>query len=106
MVTEKSKVYITVLLFVKEGAEHNFQRYEENVLPILEKYNGELLYRIRPGAESFINNPKEKPYEIHLVSFETIQDFESYKLDEERLSFNYLFQSPIERAIIIEGFRL
>lgn len=97
-----TKLYITLLLFVKEG-EETFHAYEDTVLPFLDRYNGRLLYRIRPGQDAFINSADEKPYEIHLVEFGSKADFENFRQDEERKGYAHLFQQSVKKAILLEG---
>ncbi len=70
-------VYYTQLIFVKQGSEDAFNAFEEKVLPLLKDHNGELVYRIRPGQDSFIETSRELPYEIHLVTFNSKADFET-----------------------------
>lgn len=96
-------LYITLLLFVTAGKEDIFNEYEEKVLPILARYNGTLLYRIRPGKEQHIIAAGEYPYEIHVVSFKTPLDFEQYKMDEERLSYSHLFKESVYKTLMTQG---
>ncbi len=100
-----AKLYITLLLFVKEGKEDIFQTYEEKVLPILGRYEGELIYRIRAQADSFLHLGYEMPYEIHLLSFASLADFERFKQDDERKAYAYLFQESVRETILIEGIK-
>jgi hypothetical protein len=65
-----------------------------------------LLLRIRPDSTNFIENGIEKPYEVHLVSFEAQEDFENFKLDENRKNFLYLKEQSIKEAILIQGVKL
>ncbi len=99
-------LYITLLIFIKEGKEETFLTYEEKVLPILPKYNGQLLYRIRPDKTHFIHSQDEYPYEIHLVSFHSKEDFENYKQDKERISYAHLFQASVSNVLLLEGHKL
>ena len=60
-------IYITQLIYIKEGQEKTFHEFEEVAIPIISKYNGRLLLRVRPQEDAFIENSIDKPYEIHLV---------------------------------------
>lgn len=51
------KYVLTLFYYLNEGMETDFLKYEEAVLPLLEKHNGRLLYRIRPPKESFFLSP-------------------------------------------------
>jgi uncharacterized protein (DUF1330 family) len=96
-------IYITQLIYIKPGQENVFHQFEDVAIPIIAKYNGTLLLRVRPDAESFIENNMEKPYEIHLVKFEANQDFENFKKDEERKKFLHLKEQSIKASMLILG---
>lgn len=100
---ETSKIYLTLLVYVRQGEEELFQQYEDQVLPLLPKFQGELLYRLRPPASSFIYPSSDHPYEIHLLSFNSSLDFENYRQDKERLSYSPLFQRAVEKVILWQG---
>jgi|SRR3954465_150289 uncharacterized protein (DUF1330 family) len=96
-------VYITQLIYIKEGQEKIFEQFEDAAIPIISKYNGRLLLRIRPEDDSFIENGIDRPYEIHLVEFNDEQDFSNFMLDEERKRFLHLKEQSIKSAFIIQG---
>ena len=96
-------IYLTVLLFIKEGKEHIFKEYESLVLPIIYDYNGKLIYRIRPTHDSFINAEEEVPYEIHFISFETDEDFVNFINDDKRKRFVNLKEDSIKSTFISKG---
>ena len=93
-------------MFIKEGKEHVFNEYESSVLPILKDYNGKLMYRIRPRKEDFIEFEGEKPYELHLISFETNVDFTNFINDDKRKSFEKVKEECIRSTFIIQGQKL
>ena len=99
-------VYYTQLIFIKPGKEDLFHSFEDKVLPLLADHKGVLAYRIRPPKESFIANSQELPYEIHLVTFETLADFDGYKNDPRRVAYLDLKNSSVEKIILIEGNQL
>src|ERR1700739_3795777 len=96
-------LYYTQLIFVKQGQEDQFNLFESYVLPLLERHNGTLLYRVRPTDDCVIEASMDKPYELHLVSFPTREDFESYAKDNDRLKYMHLKEASIEKAQLIEG---
>ena len=96
-------LYYTQLIFIKPGYEQEFHLFEEKVIPPLKDHNVELIYRIRPDKSSFVESNRELPYEIHLVAFKSVADFESYKNDPERLSFIDLKNESVKNIILIEG---
>ena len=96
-------LYYTQVIFIKDKQEETFDLFESNVLPLLKKHNGTLIYRIRPSQECFIEASTKLPYELHLVTFDTKQDFENYVNDDDRKKYLSLKESSIENAILIEG---
>src|ERR1700748_1235396 len=96
-------LYYTQIIFVKEGQEDQFNLFESHVLPLLAKYNGILLYRVRPTNDAVIEANMDKPYELHLVSFPSQEDFLGYAKDNDRLNYMHLKEASIEKAMLIEG---
>lgn len=96
-------LYFTQLVFVKEGHEATFREFEDNVLPLLARHNGHLVYRVRPNATDVISTEVGNPYEVHLVSFETREDFEAYSADEERQRYVPLKDGSVASTMLIEG---
>ncbi|MBK8500777.1 MAG: DUF1330 domain-containing protein [Saprospiraceae bacterium] len=99
-------IYITQLIFIKEGKEQAFLEFESSAIPLMEKYNGKILYRIRPGDESFVNKTSKTPYEIHFISFETEDDLNQFLLDEDRQKIMHLKEESIESTILVKGVRM
>ncbi len=99
-------IYLTQLIFVKEGKESVFQQFEEFVLPLMEKYSGKLIYRLRPSEKSFISGDKERPYEVHFVSFDTEKDFERYMKDDSRLKYVHLKDESVKSSWIVKGIKI
>lgn len=96
-------LYYTQLIFIKPGKEDTFNRFEDQVLPLLPKHHGALLYRVRPAATSVLTTQIGIPYELHLVSFPSRTEFETYRDDPERQHFLQLKDQSIEKALLIEG---
>ncbi len=97
-------IYITQLIFVKEGKEDTFLEFESFVIPIMEKYNGKINYRIRPDKENFIdNNQKETPFEIHFISFDSELDLQNFLKNDERLKFVHLKEESVKSTLLIKG---
>lgn len=99
-------IFITQLIYIKEGQEDIFHQFENVAIPIISKYNGRLLLRVRPDDKAFIENHMEKPYEIHLVEFDSENDFENFKHDEERKKFLHLKEQSITASILYLGVKL
>jgi hypothetical protein len=96
-------IYITQLLYLIPGQEKVFDEFEDIAIPIILRYNGRLLLRVRPGESSFVEHHTDKPYEIHIVEFNSEQDFENFKLDEERKKFLHLKEQSMRASILIQG---
>jgi uncharacterized protein (DUF1330 family) len=99
-------IFITQLIYIVAGQEQVFNEFESIAIPTILKYNGRLLLRIRPTENNFIEHHIEKPYEIHLVEFDTQQDFDNFKQDEERKKFLHLKEQSIKASIMIQGIKL
>ena len=99
-------IYLTVLIFVKKGKEDVFNTYESSVLPILNDYDGILIYRIKPTESSFINAKEEKPFEIHFISFKSDEGFTGFLNDDKRKGFEHLKGDSITSTFIVKGKKL
>jgi hypothetical protein len=75
-------------------------------LPFIMKYNGRLLLRIRPHESSFIEYSIEKPFEIHLVEFDSEPDFENFKQDKDRIKYLHLKEQSVKASILYLGTKL
>jgi antibiotic biosynthesis monooxygenase (ABM) superfamily enzyme len=99
-------IYLTQLVYVKEGQQEVFHQFEEVAIPLIAKYNGQLLLRIRPTDDSYIEQQMERPYEIHFVKFDTEDDFVAFSNDESRKQFLHLKEQSVRTAILIKGEKL
>lgn len=99
-------IYLTQLIYLKEGQQKVFHQFESIAIPLISKYNGKLLLRIRPDENSIIEGNTEKPYEIHLVEFNSETDFRNFMQDEERKKFLHLKEQSIRTSILFKGIKL
>ncbi|HEY5461724.1 MAG TPA: DUF1330 domain-containing protein [Hanamia sp.] len=99
-------IFITQLIYIKEGQEKVFDEFENVAMPAILKYNGRLLLRVRPSDNAFVECHMEKPYEIHLVEFDSEEDFDNFSQDEERKKFLHLKEQSIKSSILIQGTKL
>jgi len=99
-------VFITQLIYIQKGQEDVFHQFEDIAIPIIAKYNGRLLLRVRPNDDSFIETAIDKPYEIHLVEFTSEQDLKHFMLDEERKKFLHLKEQSIKSSVLYKGVKL
>ena len=79
-------LYVTHLTFVNQGEEDTLVSFESKVLPLLKRYNAEVVLRVRPGKENIIEASIEQPFEIHLIRFASEPDLKNYLADPERQS--------------------
>lgn len=99
-------LYITQLIYLKEGQETIFDEFESVAIPLISKYNGRLLLRLRPALETIIEHHTEVPYEVHLVEFDSEADFQNFMADEERKQFLHLKEQSIRSSVLIKGVKL
>ena len=99
-------IYVTQLIYVTEGQENIFHQFEDIAIPIILKYNGQLLLRIRPDDTSVVEANIDKPYEVHLVEFAAEDDFKNFMHDEERKQFLHLKEQSIKSVILIKGTKI
>ncbi len=99
-------IYFTQLIYVNDGQEAVFHQFEAIAIPLIAKYNGRLLARIRPADDAYIEHQIDKPYEIHLVEFDSEQDFQAFSRDESRKQFLHLKEQSVKESILIQGIKL
>ena len=95
--------YITQLIYIKPGQEDVFDEFERIAIPIISKYNGKLLFRVRLSESNFIERNIESPYEIHLVEFASDADIQNFMKDEERKRFLHLKEKSMESSLLFKG---
>ena len=96
-------VFITNLIYINPGQEEVFDEFEKIAIPIMAKYKGKMLFRIRPAKEAFIEQSMESPYEVHLGEFESEEDFDAFLNDEERKQFLHMKDKAIRSTILVKG---
>lgn len=99
-------IYITQLIYLKQGQEKIFDQFEALAIPLIENYKGRLLLRVRPTGDAILESTTENPYEIHLIEFETEEDFYDFLKDEERKKFLHLKEQSVQSVILLKGNKL
>lgn len=94
-------IYLTQLIYVKPGQESVFDEFEQIAIPIVNKYNGKMLLRTR--IENVIDSFIGKPYEIHLVAFESEDDFQNFLKDDERARVLHLKDQSVDKVVLYKG---
>jgi antibiotic biosynthesis monooxygenase (ABM) superfamily enzyme len=96
-------IYLTQLVYVHPGKEAVFDEFEDVAIPLITKYNGELMLRLRPSAQSVIQASVDVPYEIHLVRFDDESDFDAFAQDPERRRFLHLKEESVRATLLVKG---
>lgn len=99
-------IYLTQLIFVHAGKEELFHQFEDLAIPLMEKYKGRVIYRIRPDNKCAIAAEEELPYEIHFISFESEHDLNKFMQDDERMKFIHLKNESVKSTLLIKGQKL
>ena len=89
-----SSVRLTFALIVRVSSEGiaSFQDYEEAVLPLLGEFGGLLERRLRNSDGTI---------EIHIVSFDSEQSFQSFRSDPRRASYAQLLERSLAKSELI-----
>jgi hypothetical protein len=103
---DRFMIFVTQLIYVKAGQEDTFHKFEDVAIPLISKYNGTLMLRIRPTESVVIENNIDTPYEVHLVSFNSEKDLENFMQADERKEFLHLKQESVQSAVLIKGNRI
>ena len=98
-------LYITQLIYVRKGQESKLHEFEAQAIPLLKKYGGKIVQRIRPTQESFIDGEALKPYEVHIVSFESEQNLKEFSQDPKRKEFVHLKEESVSEILMFMGQR-
>jgi uncharacterized protein (DUF1330 family) len=96
-------INLTQLVYVHQGREEVFQTFEDAVLPLLARYRGELVLRLRTEKAAKIGGSSELPYEVHIVRFESEEDLARYTADDERQRLLRLKDESVRSTVVIKG---
>lgn len=99
-------IYLTQLIFILDGQGSTFLEFEDVAIPLMEKYSGKIIYRIRPTKENFISPEGELPYEVHFLSFDSEEQFGLFMKDDSRQQFLHLKEASIRSTILTKGTKL
>lgn len=96
-------IVLTQVIYLKHGQEDLFHEFESVALPAIARYQGDLMMRLRPTPEQFIEGSMLPPYELHLVSFPGDTEFNAFLKDEQRQKFLHLKEASIQSSLIYKG---
>ncbi len=103
IVYNDNMIYITQLIYVKDGKEAVFHEFEDFAIPLMEQYKGKMIQRIRPDKKAFISGEADQPYEIHFLSFDSEEDLAAFMKDERRLEFLHLKEESVRGMLLVKG---
>lgn len=96
-------VYITQLIYLQPGQEDTFLEFESVAIPLMEAYNGQMILRLKPGADSIIQSVGEIPYEVHFLAFGSDADLNRFLQAPERQEFLHLKEKSIRSVVMVKG---
>jgi uncharacterized protein (DUF1330 family) len=96
-------VFITQVIYIIDGKEELFDEFESLAIPIIKKYNGRLLLRLRLNENGVLESIEGAPYEVHLVEFRSENDFQEFLQDTGRNSFLHLKEQSVRTTLMIKG---
>jgi hypothetical protein len=79
-----TRLTLVLMARVPSDGVASFQAYEEAVLPLLSEFGGLLERRLRNS---------DGTVEVHIVSFDSDQDFQRFRSDPRRASFAHLIEA-------------
>ena len=95
-----SQILIVAQLFIHPGREGEFRRFETEAVRIMRKHGGCIEKVIRPTVAV---QQELLPYEVHLLSFPSMEQFAAYKADADLAKLADLRQSAIARTEVLIG---
>ena len=100
MSAASSQIILVVSLFIHAGREVEFRQFETEAARIMKRYGGQIERVIRPTVSAQSGGA---PYEVHLVSFPSMERFEAYRGDVDLAKLVPLRQAAIARTEVIIG---
>jgi hypothetical protein len=83
--------FVLIARIPAEGVE-DFRAYEDAVLPLLPEFNGRLERRLRSP---------DGTVEVHIVSFASDADFQSYRNDPRRVAQAWLLEKSAAKLELL-----
>ena len=88
-------VTLCILLWARDGKEHDLAVYEDQVLALLPDHGGKVLQRVRPMGGA------AEPAEVHLLQFADEGALDAYMTDERRLALARTREAAVARTEIL-----
>lgn len=90
-------VYYLMTIELHAGMADVLRRYEQQAVPVMQRYGGRLVYVFRPvhAAASTI------PDEVHLLVFDSEQGFAAFRADPELHAVRRLRDAAVKRVSVL-----
>ena len=92
------KVVLIVSVWLRDNDVDGFERFEAKVAQIQAQHNGHIDRAIRIGGDT-----EDKPFEVHVVSFDSAEDLKAYRADPQLQALAEIRERIISRTVIVEG---
>jgi uncharacterized protein (DUF1330 family) len=96
-------VVITQLIYLHPDKEAAFDEFEAHALPLVARYGGGILLRLRPTPETLVAGSIEMPHEVHVVWLPSEEALTRYMADEERQRFLHLKEESVRASLVVRG---
>lgn len=94
-----SRVYLTVLLTIREGMRGEFEAFEREVKPIIERYGGRFERVIRLEG-------KQEYDEVHWLSWDSAESLQLYLTSPEAKALAEKRERIIEKTTVYSGYEV
>jgi antibiotic biosynthesis monooxygenase (ABM) superfamily enzyme len=94
-------VYLTQLVYLHPDKHAAFEAFENVAIPLISKYRGRLLLRLRPDASCVVQAGIEVPYELHVVSFDSEADLNAFTQGPQRQQVLHLKNESVRHSILL-----
>lgn len=102
VLTEKDKIYVTALIYIKEGQQSKFEEYRAKAGAILERHNARIEKVIKPTMLAQGDMPL--PDEIQFVVFDSKESMDAVNNDTDYKKIIEELRIPsIEKLIVISS---
>ena len=104
MTSERAEVgslAVVVSLWIHPGRVSLFEVYEQKAARIMQRYGGVVEKVVRMSSATPSSN--EQPFEVHVLSFPSLEAFHSYRADAELAGLAAERSAAISRTEILLG---
>jgi uncharacterized protein (DUF1330 family) len=91
------KVVLIVSIWLRDNDVEGFERFEAKMAQLQALHGGRIDRAIRVGGSD------DKPFEVHIVSFDSIESLKAYRADPQMQALAEIRHRIIEKSVVIEG---